>query len=94
MSRNLPIRQYPYSTYQDRKIGKETDPNRNTRNKKKKNTKIPTCHYRIGANSNAARTHARLKFNSQPLNSEVDEDARPSPIKTILRCGSNKYVPL
>lgn len=43
MSRNLPIRQYPYSTYQGRKIGKETDPNRNTRNKKKKNTKIPTC---------------------------------------------------
>lgn len=39
MSRNLPIRQYPYSTYQGRKIGKETDPNRNTRNKKKK--KIP-----------------------------------------------------
>lgn len=49
MSRNLPIRQYPYSTYQGRKIGKETDPNRNTRNKKKKkyqNSNVPLQNWR------------------------------------------------
>lgn len=58
MSRNLPIRQYPYSTYQDRKIEKETDPNRNTRNKKKKIPKFQRAITKL-ARIRMLRAHTR-----------------------------------